>query len=41
MLKAYMYDEMYNRIIDFSRYGMNLEDLDHVLTISMDTRCDE
>ena len=36
MLRAYRCQETYNGIIDFSRYGLNLEDFDHVLTISVD-----
>ena len=41
MLRVYMYQERYNGLIDLSRYGLNLEDLDHVLTRSVDTRHDE
>ena len=41
MLRVYKYQERYNKLIDISRYGLNLEDLDHVLTISVDTRHDE
>ena len=41
MLRVYMYQERYNRLIDLSRYRLNLEDLDHVLTRSVDTRHDE
>ena len=41
VLRVYMYQERYNGIIDLSRYGLNLEDLDHELTRSVDTRHDE
>ena len=41
MLRADMYQEKYNRKMDFSRHGLNLEDLDHELTISVDTHHDE
>ena len=41
MLRVYMYQERYDRLIDHSRYELNLEDLDHVLTRSVDTRHDE
>jgi len=41
MLRADMYQEKYNGKIDFSWHGLNLEDLDHELTISVDTRHDE
>ena len=41
MLRVYMYQERYNELIDLSRYELNLEDLDHVLTRSVDTRHDE
>ena len=41
MLMAYKCQEKYNRIIDFSRDGLNLEDLDHELTISVDIHHDE
>ena len=41
VLRVYMYQERYNRLIDLSRYGLNLEDFDHKLTISVDTRHDE
>ena len=41
MLRAYRCQEKYNGIIDIYRHGMNLEDHDHELTISVDTRHDE
>ena len=41
LLRVYMYQERYNRLIDLSRYGLNLEDLDHELTRSVDTHHDE
>ena len=41
MLRDYRFQKKYNRIIDFSRHRMNLEDLDHELTISVNTRHDE
>ena len=40
MLRAYRCQEKYNGIIEFSRHGLNFEDLDHELTISVDTRHD-
>lgn len=40
LLRVYMYQEWYNGLIDISRYGLNLKDLDHILTRSVDTRLD-
>ena len=41
MLRAYMYEKGIMDQLTFSRYELNLEDFDHVLTISVDTRLDE
>ena len=41
MLRAHMYDKCIIDQLAFSRYGLNLEDFDHVLNISVDTRYDE
>ena len=40
-LRVYMYQERYNGLIELSRYGLNLEDLDRVLTRSLDTHHDD
>jgi hypothetical protein len=41
MLRTYKCQEKYNKIIDFTRHELDLEDLNHELTISVDTRHDE
>ena len=41
MLRAHMYEKGIMDQLTFSRYELNLEDFDHVLTISVDTRHDE
>ena len=41
VLSAYKYQGRYNGIIDLSRYGLNLDDLGHELTISVDPHHNE